>query len=94
MAIKSTIFKVNLTISDMNRHYYQDHVFTIARHPSESDVRMMMRIIAFALNAHEHLQFTKGLGSTEEPDIWRSNWRDPTLDRLGSTERQKNSSIV
>jgi uncharacterized protein YaeQ len=70
MAIKSTIFKVNLTISDMNRHYYQDHAFTLARHPSESDVRMMMRIIAFALNAHEHLQFTKGLGSTEEPDIW------------------------
>jgi uncharacterized protein YaeQ len=71
MALKSTIFKVNLTISDMNRNYYQDHQFTLAQHPSETDVRMLVRIVAFALNAHEHLQFTKGLGSTEEPDIWQ-----------------------
>ncbi len=70
MAIKSTIFKVNLNISDMNRNYYQEHAFTLARHPSETDVRMLVRIIVFALNAHEHLQFTKGLGSAEEPDIW------------------------
>lgn len=71
MALKSTVFRLNLAISDMVRHYYQDHALTIARHPSETDQRLLLRIVAFALNAHEHLQFTKGLGSTEEPDLWQ-----------------------
>lgn len=71
MAIKSTIFKVQLTISDIPRGYYQDHELTIAQHPSETDLRLLLRIVAFALNAHEHLQFTKGLSSQEEPDLWQ-----------------------
>ncbi len=71
MAIKSTVFKVQLSIADLTRHYYQDHALTVARHPSETDVRMLMRLVVFALNAHEHLQFTKGLGSVEEPDLWQ-----------------------
>src|SRR3954463_16368372 len=71
MAIKSTVFKVALNIADMNRNYYQDHALTIARHPSETDLRMIVRIVAFALNAHERLQFTKGLADVDEPDLWQ-----------------------
>ncbi len=70
MALKATIFKANLQISDMDRHYYQNHELTIARHPSENDARMMVRLVAFALNASEQLSFTKGLSTDDEPDLW------------------------
>ncbi len=73
MAIKATIFKLNLSISDMNRGYYQDHALTIARHPSETDLRMLVRIAVFALHAHEYLQFTKGLSDSDEPDLWQKS---------------------
>ena len=71
MAIKATIFKAEVQISDMDRHYYQTHNFTLARHPSETDERLMIRIIAFVLNAHEDLQFTKGLSTDDEPELWQ-----------------------
>jgi len=76
MAIKSTIFKLELEVTDMDRNHYQDYQLTIARHPSENDERMMVRILAFALNAHEYLQFTKGLSSDDEPDIWQKSLSD------------------
>lgn len=76
MALKATVCKCELTISDMDRHYYQTHSLTIARHPSENDLRMMVRILAFALNAHDNLQFTKGLSTQEEPDIWKKSLSD------------------
>ena len=76
MALKATIFKADVSISDMDRHYYQDHNLTIARHPSENDQRMMLRLIAFILNAHEQLQFTKGLCDVEEPDLWQKSFAD------------------
>ncbi|ATX82216.1 putative conserved protein YaeQ, suppresses RfaH defect [Mariprofundus ferrinatatus] len=76
MAIKSTIFKAELQITDMDRNYYNDHALTIARHPSENDARMMLRILAFALHASENLSFTKGLSSEDEPDIWQKNFSD------------------
>jgi len=76
MAIKSTIFKLELEVTDMDRNHYQDYQLTIARHPSENDERMMVRILAFALNAHEFLQFTKGLSSEDEPDIWQKSLSD------------------
>jgi len=76
MAIKSTIFKVELEVTDMDRNHYQDYQLTIARHPSEHDERMMVRLLAFALNAHEFLQFTKGLSSEDEPDIWQKSLSD------------------
>lgn len=76
MALKATIYKVELSIADMDRHYYETHNLTIARHPSETDERMMVRILAFALNAHEHLQFTKGLSSEDEPDLWQKSLSD------------------
>jgi len=76
MAIKSTIFKAELQITDLDRNYYHDHALTIARHPSENDTRMMLRILAFALNAHERLSFTKGLSSENEPDLWQRSLSD------------------
>jgi uncharacterized protein YaeQ len=76
MAIKSTIFKLDIQITDLNRNYYQSHQFTIARHPSETNERMFMRIVAFALNASDNLSFTKGLSTDDEPDIWEKSLSD------------------
>lgn len=71
MALSSTIFKVSLQISDMDRHYYAEHLLTLARHPSETDERMMVRLLAFALHADERLNFTKGLCADDEPELWQ-----------------------
>ena len=73
MAIKATVFKANLQIADMERHYYQDHALTLARHPSETDERMMVRLLAFALHAHEYLEFGQGMTNEEEADLWRKD---------------------
>lgn len=72
MALKSTVFKADLQISDMDRNYYASHALTLAQHPSETDERVMMRLLIFALHAHERLEFGKGL-SSEEPDLWRKD---------------------
>jgi uncharacterized protein YaeQ len=71
MALNATIFKCDLQIADMDRNYYGDHALTLARHPSETDERLMIRLLAFALNADPQLQFTRGLSSSDEPDLWR-----------------------
>ncbi|WP_151445774.1 YaeQ family protein [Lacisediminimonas profundi] len=73
MAIKSTIYKASLQIANMDRGYYGDHSLIIARHPSETDERMMMRVLAFALNADEALAFGKGLSDEDEPDLWQKD---------------------
>jgi len=73
MALKATIFKADLQIADMDRNYYHDHALTIARHPSETDERMMVRVLAFALHAHEALVFGKGLSADDEPDLWQKD---------------------
>ena len=73
MAQKATIYKAELSVSDMDRHYYETHNLTIAKHPSETDERLMVRILAFALNAHEQLEFTRGLSTDDEPDIWQKS---------------------
>ena len=73
MAQKATIYKVELSIADMDRHYYETHNLTVAKHPSETDERLMVRLLAFALNAHEKLEFTRGLSSDDEPDIWQKS---------------------
>ncbi|MFV8572020.1 YaeQ family protein [Marinobacter sp. SBS5] len=76
MALKATIFKATLHIADMDRHYYNDHHLTVARHPSETDERMMIRLLAFALNANDTLEFTKGLSSDDEPELWQKSLSD------------------
>lgn len=73
MALKSTIFKAELQIVDMDRNYYHNHALTLALHPSETEERMMVRLLIFALHAHEDLVFTKGLSSENEPDLWQKN---------------------
>ena len=73
MALRATIFKADLQMSDMDRHYYAQHTLTIARHPSETDERMMVRVLAFALHAHEALTFGKGLSAEDEPDLWQKD---------------------
>jgi uncharacterized protein YaeQ len=71
MALKSTICKAELGIADIDRGYYRDHALTIARHPSETDERMMVRVLAFALHADDDLAFGRGLSTDDEPDLWR-----------------------
>lgn len=73
MALKATIYKADIQIADMDRHYYQNHALTIARHPSETDERMMVRVLAFVLNANEALSFGKGLSADDEPDLWQKD---------------------
>jgi uncharacterized protein YaeQ len=73
MALKATIYKADLQIADMDRNYYQEHSLTIARHPSETDERVMIRVLAFVLHASAALTFTKGLFDTDEPDLWEKD---------------------
>jgi len=80
MALKATISKARLHIADLERGYYQDHALTLARHPSETEERMMVRLLAFALNASDTLAFGAGLSTDNEPDLW---CKDPT----GNIER-------
>lgn len=75
MALKATIFKARVQLADMDRGLYADHALTLARHPSETDERMLMRVLAFALNVPADdrdgtLEFGKGLSDTDEPDLW------------------------
>ena len=75
MALKSTIYKIKLNVSDMDRPHYGEYALTVARHPSETDERMMVRLLAFALHASDTLAFGKGLSAEDEPDLIE---RDPT----------------
>src|SRR5690606_14572565 len=75
MALRATIYKAELHIADNDRGYYGSHNLTVARHPSETDERMMVRLLAYALfaDADDTLEFTRGLSATEEPDLWRKD---------------------
>jgi uncharacterized protein YaeQ len=74
MALKSTIFKAKLGIADLDRPYYGEHLLTLARHPSETDERMMARLLAFALFADERLEFGRGLSTEDEPALWLKDY--------------------
>ena len=97
MALKPTIFKFKISLSDLNRNYYDTLNLTVAQHPSETPERMMVRVLAFCLNAEEHLTFTKGLSAVDEPDIWLHTldgqlalWVDvgePAVDRIKKARR-------
>lgn len=71
MALNATIYKAELQVSDMDRHYYATHALTVARHPSETEERLMVRLLAFALFADDRLEFGKGLSDEDEPALWR-----------------------
>lgn len=104
MALKATIYKAELQIADMDRHYYADHALTIARHPSETDERMMVRLVVFALLASDSLTFTKGLSDADEPDLWQKDltghiekWVDlgqPDEKRMARAAGRADSALV
>lgn len=71
MATNATIYKAALQISNLDRHYFQDHTLTLARHPSENQERMMVRVLAFALHADDTLSFGRGVGTEDEPALWQ-----------------------
>jgi uncharacterized protein YaeQ len=73
MALKATVVKAQLQVSDMDRHYYAEHALTLAQHPSETEARLMVRLFAFALFADERLEFGRGVSSDGEPDLWRKS---------------------
>ena len=97
MALKPTIYKLKIALSDINRNYYDTLNLTIAQHPSETLERMMVRVLAFCINAQENLVFTKGLSAVEEPDIWARTLDDkislwielgePAVDRIKKATR-------
>ena len=76
MAANATINKALLTISNMDEHYYEEHNLTIAQHPSENDLRLMIRLVAFVLNANDTLMFCKGISTDDEPDLWQKSFGD------------------
>ena len=104
MALTATIFKANLDISDLRRHYYAQHALTLARHPSETDERMMLRLLAFALFASERMTFSRGLSNDDEPDLWQKSlsgeielWIElglPSLKRIKKARSQCRNLIL
>ena len=79
MALKPTIYKLTLALSNLDTHYFDNITLTVAQHPSETTGRMMARILAFCLNASELLTFTAGLSTPDEPDIWARSLDDQLL---------------
>ena len=75
MALKATVYKAELQVSDIDRGYYGSHALTLARHPSETEERLMIRLLAFAMHAGADLEFGRGLSTDDEPDLWQ---KDPT----------------
>ncbi|GAA4898743.1 YaeQ family protein [Ferrimonas pelagia] len=76
MALKATVFKARIQLSDMDRHVYTEKNMTIARHPSETDMRMMLRVLAWGLYADDRLEFTRGLCEDDEPELWQKSFSD------------------
>ncbi len=73
MALKATVYKAQINVADTDRGYYADHALTLACHPSETEERLVLRLLAFALFAGEHLAFTRGISSDDEPDLWEKD---------------------
>lgn len=76
MALKATIHKADVSISDMDRGYYASHSLTLAQHPSETIERLMLRLVVFILHASERLSFTKDIAGEDEPALWQKNYSD------------------
>ncbi|MFV2056191.1 MAG: YaeQ family protein [Thiohalomonadales bacterium] len=104
MALKPTIYKLRIALSDINRNYYDTLNITVAQHPSETIERMMARVLVYCINTQEGLVFTKGLSAVEQPDIWVrtlddtiSLWIDvgePSVDRIKKAAQQASAVRV
>jgi len=98
MALKPTIFKMNINVSNLDDDIYENIPLTVAQHPSETTERMVARILAFVLNNQEFLSFTTGLSEADDPDIWAKNYSDefllwvdvgePSFERIKKAARQ------
>ncbi|WJV63601.1 YaeQ family protein [Pectobacteriaceae bacterium CE70] len=71
MALKATVYKAAINIADMDRQFFHNASLTIAQHPSETDQRMMLRLLAWICHADDNLRFTRGLSADDEPEIWQ-----------------------
>ena len=76
MALKATIYKATVNVADMGRQVYLEQSLTLAQHPSETEQRMMLRLLAWICHADERLLFTKGLCADDEPEVWQHNDRN------------------
>jgi len=104
MALNSKICKLKISLSDIDRNHYDTLNLTVAQHPSETVERMMVRILVFCINAQDRLEFTKGLSTADEPDIWARSldgqlmlWIDvgePSLERVKKASRIANETKV
>jgi uncharacterized protein YaeQ len=108
MALKPTIYKFNIALADLNHHHYPNLRLTVGQHPSETVERMLVRLLAFCLHAHQDsdglMTFTKGLSAIDEPDIWDKGydgqinlWIDigePSFDRMKKACRLAKSTVV
>ncbi|HKK22067.1 MAG TPA: YaeQ family protein, partial [Pseudohaliea sp.] len=91
MALKATVARLTLQLADLDRQLYRDFPLTLARHPSETEARMMLRVLVFAFHADEKLEFGRGISTDDEPDLWLRNL-DGTIDRwveLGTPEPER-----
>ena len=79
MALPSTVYRVNIQLSDVDRGIYESLQATVARHPSETEERLVARLLAYALFFEPELTFTKGIGSGDEPDLWLKGPDDRVL---------------
>ena len=93
MALKATVFKAAVQLADVDRGVYPDHHLTIARHPSETDERMMVRLLAFALHVPAddartaRSSFAKGMWDPDEPELWQQG-----PDRAASSTGSRSAS--
>lgn len=104
MALKPTIYKIDLALADMDRNVYESLPLTVAQHPSETLERMMVRVLARCLHHHEQLTFSRGLSDNDEPDLWQHSldgrielWievGEPSVDRLKKAGRQAEALVV
>ncbi len=79
MAPNATIHRVELQVSDMDRHHYAEYNLTLAQHPSETPERLMVRLMTFALFAEDRLEFGRGLSTDEDPDLWQRDYTGDVL---------------
>ena len=104
MALRSTIYKAQLELADLNRSHFEGYSLTLARHPSETEERLMMRVLAYALFAREGLEFGKGLSDEDEAALWQFNdvgevklWIDvglPDEDRIKKASHKADQAVV
>lgn len=89
MAANATIFKAELQVTDLDRHYYASHALTLAQHPSETETRLLVRLLAFALHADARLEFGRGLSDEDEPALWRRDYTGSIEQWIGWGSRTK-----